>query len=78
MTVQPTTSLSVPQQKVRPEDLEAKFRELKGDVDETVSNAKTKVIAVGVGVVVVVVVVSFLLGKRRGRKKNTFIEVRRV
>ena len=35
-------------------------------------------IAVGVGVVVVVVAVSFLLGKRRGKKKSTFIEVRRV
>jgi hypothetical protein len=78
MTSQPTGSLTVPQRRLRPEDLEAKFRELKGDVDETARNAKSKAIAVGVGVVVAVVVVSFLLGKRRGKKKSTFIEVRRV
>ena len=78
MTAQPTSTLTVPQRKVRPEDLEAKFRELKGDAEQKANNAKSKAIAVGVGVVVAVVVVSFLLGKRRGKKKSTFIEVRRV
>jgi hypothetical protein len=78
MTVQQTTPSSVPQRKLKPEDLEAKFRELKGDVDTEVKNFRGKAIAIGVGVVVVVVAVSFLLGKRRGNKKSTFIEVRRV
>jgi hypothetical protein len=77
MTVQPT-SPAVPQRKIRPDDLEAKFRELKGDVDEEVSDAKSKIVIAGAAVVVVVVVVAFMLGKRRGRKKNTFIEIRRV
>ena len=76
MTAEPTAP-AVPR-RVKPADLEAKFRELKGDVDEEVKQARGKIIAVGVGVVVVVVAVSFLLGKRRGKKKSTFIEVRRV
>ncbi|MGH9118742.1 MAG: hypothetical protein ACRD0A_12945 [Acidimicrobiales bacterium] len=69
---------TVRQARIKPADLEQKFRELKGDVDEEVKNAKGYAIAAGVAVVVVVVTVSFLLGKRRGRKKSTFIEVRRV
>jgi hypothetical protein len=74
MTVQST----VPQRRIQASDLEAKFRELKGDVDDQAQQAKGYAIAAGVAVVVAVVTVAFLLGKRRGRKKNTFIEVRRV
>ncbi len=73
-----TVQSSVPQHRIQPSDLEAKFRELKGDVDDQAQQAKGYAIAAGVAVVVAVVAVAFLLGKRRGRKKNTFIEVRRV
>jgi hypothetical protein len=59
-------------------DLEAKFREIKGDIEETAESAKGIAITVGAAVVVVVVLGVFLLGKRRGKKKTTFIEVRRL
>jgi hypothetical protein len=78
MTAPSTTTANVPPRNVRPQDIEAKLRELKGDAEQKANAAKGKAIAVGVGVVVVVVAVAFLLGKRRGTKKSTFIEVRRV
>jgi hypothetical protein len=78
MTAPSTTTTTAPPPKVRPEDIEAKLRELKGGAEQKANAAKGKAMAVGVGVVVVVVAVAFLLGKRRGTKKSTFIEVRRV
>ena len=59
-------------------DIEAKFREIKGDIDETAESAKGIAITVGAVVAVVVVLGVFVLGKRRGKKKTTFIEVRRL
>lgn len=58
-------------------DIEAKFRELSGDVDERAEAAKGTAIAVGAVVAAAVVVGVFLLGRSRGRKKTTVIEVRR-
>jgi hypothetical protein len=63
--------------KITRSDIEAKFRELKGDIEETAESAKGMAIAVGAAVAVVVVLGVFLLGKRRGKKQTTFIEVRR-
>ena len=59
-------------------DLEAKLREIKGEVDETTEQAKPIALAVGVVVVVAVVGLAFALGKRKGRKRSTVVEIRRV
>jgi hypothetical protein len=59
-------------------DIEAKLREIRGVTDtttEVAQGAKKPVLAVvGVGVVLG----AFLLGRRRGRKRSTIVEVRRV
>jgi hypothetical protein len=59
-------------------DIEAKFREIKGDIEETAESAQGIAITVGAVIAVVVVLGVFVLGKRRGKKKTTFIEVRRL
>ena len=59
-------------------DIEAKFRELQGDVNDVVEERKGTALKVAVGVGVAVVVVAFLLGVRRGRKRTTVVEIRRV
>jgi hypothetical protein len=64
-------------EKITPADLEAKFRQLQGDVNEQAESAKTTAATIGAAVAVVVVLGVFLLGKRRGRKRSTVIEVRR-
>ncbi|HYI62614.1 MAG TPA: hypothetical protein VEW93_12515 [Acidimicrobiales bacterium] len=58
-------------------DIESKFRELQGEVDETAESAKGVALAVGAAVAVAAVVVVFLLGQKRGRRKTTIVEVRR-
>jgi hypothetical protein len=67
-----------PNQRITREDIEEKFREIKGDINETAESAKGMAVTVGAVVAVVVVLGVFMLGKRRGRKKTTFIEVRRL
>jgi hypothetical protein len=60
------------------EDIEAKFREIQGDIEETAESAKGMAITVAAVVGVVIVLGVFLMGKSRGKKKTTFIEVRRL
>ena len=60
------------------DDLEAKFRELQGDVEETAQAATSKLLTVGVVVAVSVVAVAFLIGRRKGRRRTTLVEVRRI
>jgi len=59
-------------------DIEAKLAEIRGVADDTTEVAqeatRTAMIAAGAAVVVI----AFLLGRRRGRKKSTIVEVRRI
>jgi uncharacterized membrane protein affecting hemolysin expression len=57
---------------------ETKIRQLQGHVDETAEAARGPALIVAAGVGLFLLTVSFLLGKRRGRKKTTTIEIRRV
>jgi hypothetical protein len=59
-------------------DIEGKLREMRGDVEETAEAAKTPILAIAGGVAAAIVIVAFLLGKRRGRRKSTVVEIRRV
>jgi hypothetical protein len=59
------------------DDIEGKLRELAGDVNEQAEAAKGVAMTVGAVVAAAVVIGIFLLGKRRGKKKTTMIEVRR-
>lgn len=59
-------------------DLESKFRQLQGEVTSAGDSAKSYALAVGAVAVVAVVGVAFLLGRRRGKKRSTVVEVRRL
>lgn len=60
------------------DDLEDKFRELEGDVREQAESARTTIIA-GVAIAaLVLLLLAFLLGARKGRKRSTIVEIRRV
>jgi hypothetical protein len=59
-------------------DIEGKLRDMRGDVEQTAEAAKAPIMAIGAGVAAVIVIAAFLLGKRRGRRKSTVVEIRRV
>jgi hypothetical protein len=60
------------------DDIEAKLREIRGEVDAVGESSKTIALAAGAAVVVAVVSLAYLMGKRKGKRKTTVVEVRRV
>jgi hypothetical protein len=59
-------------------DLEDKFRELEGGAREQVESARSTFVTAGVVALLVVLLLAFLLGTRKGRKRSTIVEIRRV
>jgi hypothetical protein len=60
------------------DDLEDKFRELEGGTRDQVESARSTVMtAVGVAALILLLL-AFLLGTRKGRKRSTVVEIRRV
>ena len=64
--------------KITREDLEDKFRELQGEATSTAEQAKSYAIAAGAVLLVGIAAVAFVLGRRKGRKKSTVVEIRRL
>jgi hypothetical protein len=59
------------------QDIESKLRQVRGDVD-TAGEAATKAGAIGAVVAGVVLVIAvYFIGKKRGKRSSTIIEVKR-
>jgi hypothetical protein len=67
----------LPDRKITRDDIEAKLQELRGEVDQRAEAVKVPAIAIAVGVAVVSIAAAYLLGRRRGRKRQTVLEIRR-
>ena len=59
-------------------DIEAKLAEIRGVGDAQVAGAKQSSRPVLVSVGAALVALAFLAGRRRGRKRSTIVEVRRI
>lgn len=64
--------------RVSRDEIESKLREIRGEVDTAGAHVKQVAIVAGAVVAVAVVALAFTLGKRKGKKKRTVVEVRRV
>ena len=60
------------------EDIETKLRQLKGDTEEVAKEQKTNGIIVAALAGVAVIALAYFLGRRRGKKKAAFVEIRRL
>ena len=65
------------QPKITRHDLEARFRALQDDVNSKVNDRKQTLTSAAVVGGVVLLLLMFFLGKRSGRKKSAFVEIRR-
>ena len=59
-------------------DIEAKLRQLRGDLEDTEEVVKEASKGVAIGGVILLLILVFLFGKRRGRRKSTVVEIRRL
>jgi hypothetical protein len=64
--------------RITPDDIEAKFREIQGEVGEVEREALDYAVIAVAAIAVTVVVAAFLLGSRRGRKRRAIVEIRRI
>jgi len=66
------------QQRITREDLEAKFRQTQDGLQGKLNDKKQTLVTVATVGGIVLLLIFFMLGKRAGKKKTTFVEIRRV
>ena len=64
--------------RVTPEQIEAKLRGIKSDLEGQAATAKVKAIPFAVGGGLLLLLLVYLMGKRVGKKKSTVVEIRRI
>lgn len=70
--------MTAPRTPITRADIEGKFREIQGEVDQVEDEAMNYAglaALIGLGVVVTI---AFVLGRRKGRRNRTFVEIRRL
>lgn len=72
------TAMAAPNTPITRDHLEAKLRELEGGVSDTKESAASMLVTVGAVLAVGVIAIAFLAGRRKGRKRTTVVEVRRI
>ena len=65
-------------QRITRDDLESKFRDVQGGLQGKINDRKQTLITVATIGGVVLLLLFFVLGRRSGKKKTTFVEIRRV
>jgi hypothetical protein len=65
-------------ERITRDQIEAKFRELTGEVGDEVESTRSQIVTVGLAVGLAVVAVVFLIGRRNGRRRSAVVEVRRI
>jgi hypothetical protein len=69
---------TAPRDRITRDVLEDKFRELEGGVRDQAESARSTAIAAGVIAALILLLLAFLFGTRKGRKRSTVVEIRRV
>ncbi len=64
--------------RISPEDIRNKLNEITGSVGDELESTKATAITVGAIALGVLVVAVFLIGRRRGKRLATIVEIRRV
>ena len=66
------------QNRITRDDLESRFRQLQDTVQAKVDDKKKAMTSAGVFTGVLLLLVFFMLGHRRGKRKTTLVEIRRI
>jgi pyruvate/2-oxoglutarate dehydrogenase complex dihydrolipoamide acyltransferase (E2) component len=67
-----------PRGKIQITDIREKLNQIRGDVEETAEEAKPIATYAAVAGVIVLVAAAFWLGRKRGQRRATWVEIRRL
>jgi hypothetical protein len=59
-------------------DIRSKLGEIRGDIDDVADTAKPYLTYAAVAGAIAVIAIAFIAGKRRGRRKATWVEIKRL
>lgn len=62
---------------ITPADIEAKFRDIQGQVDVVAEDSKKKLALGGSAVAIIIMLLVYVLGRRAGKRKSSVLEIRR-
>jgi len=60
------------------DDIEARVRQITGDVNDTAQTMSKAAVAGGSALVVLLIILFFLMGRSKGQKRTTIVEIVRV
>ncbi|MDH3302978.1 MAG: hypothetical protein OES24_20960 [Acidimicrobiia bacterium] len=63
---------------ITPADIEAKFRDIQGQVDVVAEDGKKKMALAGGVIGVILLLVIYVLGRKAGKKQSSVLEIRRL
>ncbi len=64
--------------KINPADIEAKFRDIQGQVDTVTNSGKKKAVIGGSVLAAILLLIIYTMGRSAGKKKSSVIEIRRI
>lgn len=63
---------------ITPADIEAKFRDIQGQVDVVAEDGKKKVALAGGLVGIILLLIIYIMGRKAGKKQSSVLEIRRL
>ncbi len=63
---------------ITPADIEAKFRDIQGQVDVVAEDSKKKMALAGGAISVILLLIIYVLGRKAGKKQSSVLEIRRL
>jgi hypothetical protein len=63
---------------ITPADIEAKFRDMQGQVEVVAADGKRKAAVAGSAIGLILLLLVYVLGRRAGTRKSSVLEIRRL
>jgi hypothetical protein len=63
---------------ITPADIEAKFRDIQGQMDVVAEDSKKRLALVGTALTVIILLIVYVSGRNAGKKTSSVLEIRRL
>ncbi len=63
---------------ITPADIEAKFRDIQGQMDVVAEDSKKKLAVAGTALTVIILLIVYVMGRNAGKKTSSVLEIRRL